>query len=114
MRTTAAAEPRSSTLDEASLAPLRSRFRGELFLPGDRGYEEQRAVWNGAIDRRPALIARCTGARDVQEAVRFARERELLVSVRGGGHNIAGLAVWDDALMIDLSPMRAVHVDPRR
>jgi FAD/FMN-containing dehydrogenase len=96
------------------LAPLRSRFRGELIVPGDRGYEQERAVWNGAIDRRPSLIARCSGARDVQEAVRFARERELLVSVRGGGHNVAGLAVWDDALMIDLSALRAVRVDAAR
>jgi FAD/FMN-containing dehydrogenase len=99
-------------IDDALLAALRQSFRGELIRPGDPAYEEQRAVWNGAIDRRPSLIARCTGARDVIEAVRFARERELLVSIRGGGHNIAGLAVWDDALMIDLSPMRTVHVDP--
>ena len=101
-------------LEASSVEPLRARFRGELILPGDARYDEQRAVWNGAIDRRPSLIARCSGARDVQEAVRFARERELLVSVRGGGHNIAGLAVWDDALMIDLSALRTVHVDPRR
>ena len=98
----------------SALASLQDRFRGELILPGDARYDERRAVWNGAIDRRPSLIARCSGARDVQEAVRFARERELLVSVRGGGHNVAGLAVWDDALMIDLSPLRTVHVDPRR
>jgi FAD/FMN-containing dehydrogenase len=114
MRTTAAAEPRNAGLADVSLARLRSRFRGELILPGDPGYDEQRAVWNGAIDRRPSLIARCSGTRDVVEAVRFARERELLVSVRGGGHNIAGLAVWDDAMMIDLSALRNVHVDPRR
>jgi hypothetical protein len=109
-----AAEPPGFTFDDLSLAPLRSRFRGELILPGDRGYDQQRAVWNGAIDRRPSLIARCSGARDVQEAVRFARERELLVSVRGGGHNVAGLAAWDDALMIDLSTLRTVHADRGR
>ncbi|HEY1514543.1 MAG TPA: FAD-binding oxidoreductase [Gaiellaceae bacterium] len=93
---------------------LRGRFRGELIMPGDTTYDERRAVWNGAIDRRPSLIARCSGVRDVQEVVRFAREGELLVSVRGGGHNIAGLAVWDDAVMIDVSALRTVRVDPRR
>ena len=101
-------------LDVEQLRGLRSRFRGELILPGDARYDEERAVWNGAIDRRPSLIARCSGARDVQEVVRFAREREQVVSVRGGGHNIAGLAVWDDAVMIDLSALRGVRVDPRR
>ena len=92
---------------------LRKRFRGALLRPGEEGYEEGRRVWNGAIDRRPALIARCAGADDVVEAVRFARERELLVSVRGGGHSIAGHAVCDDGLMIDLSLMKSVRVDPQ-
>jgi len=100
------------TIDEAAVDALRARFRGDLIQPSDAAYDEQRRVWNGAIDRRPCLIARCTGPRDVLEAVRFARERELPVSVRGGGHNIAGLAVWDDALMIDCSPMKGIHVDP--
>lgn len=113
-RTSAGAATGTGALDHGLLERLRSRFRGELILPGDARYDEQRAVWNGVIDRRPSLIARCSGARDVQELVRFARERELLVSVRGGGHNIAGLAVWDDAIMIDLSALRTVHVDPRR
>ena len=67
--------------------PLRHRFRGALLRPGEEGYEEARQVWNGAIDRRPALIARCAGADDVQEALRFARERGLGISVRGGGHS---------------------------
>jgi FAD/FMN-containing dehydrogenase len=92
---------------------LRSRFRGALLRPGEEGYDEARRIWNGAIDRRPALIARCAGADDVVEAVRFARERELLVSVRGGGHAVAGYAVCDDGLMIDLSLMKAVRVDPQ-
>ena len=74
---------------------LRGRFRGALLRPGEEGYDEARRVWNGAIDRRPALIARCAGADDVAEAVRFARERDLLVSVRGGGHAVAGHAVCD-------------------
>lgn len=91
---------------------LRARFRGALLRPGEEGYEESRRVWNGAIDRRPALIARCAGADDVQEALRFARERDLPVSVRGGGHGVAGHAVCDDGVMIDLSLMKAVSVDP--
>jgi FAD/FMN-containing dehydrogenase len=91
---------------------LRSRFRGALLRPGEEGYDEARRVWNGAIDRRPALIARCAGADDVAVAVRFARAHDLLVSVRGGGHAVAGHAVADRGLMIDLSPMKAVRVDP--
>ena len=91
---------------------LRSRFRGALLRPGEEGYDEARRIWNGAIDRRPALIARCAGADDVAEAVRFARERDLVISVRGGGHAVAGHAVCDDGVMIDLSLMKAVGVDP--
>jgi FAD/FMN-containing dehydrogenase len=91
---------------------LRTRFRGALLQPGEEGYDEARRVWNGAIDRRPALIARCAGADDVVEAVRFARERDLLISVKGGGHAVAGHAVCDDGVMIDLSLMKAVSVDP--
>ena len=72
---------------------LRRRFRGALLRPGEEGYDEARRVWNGAIDRRPALIARCAGADDVQAALRFARERDLPVSVRGGGHSVVGHAV---------------------
>jgi FAD/FMN-containing dehydrogenase len=91
---------------------LRGRFRGALLRPGEEGYDEARRVWNGAVDRRPALIARCAGADDVAVAVRFAREHELLVSVRGGGHAVAGHAVADGALMIDLSMLKAIRVDP--
>jgi hypothetical protein len=91
---------------------LRTRFRGALLQPGEEGYDEARRIWNGAIDRRPALIARCAGADDVAEAVRFARERDLDVSVRGGGHAVAGHAVCDGGVMIDLSLMKAVAVDP--
>jgi FAD/FMN-containing dehydrogenase len=93
-------------------AELRARFRGALLRPGEEGYAEARRVWNGAIDRHPALIARCAGADDVVEALRFARERDLLVSVRGGGHAVAGHAVCDGGLMIDLSLMKAIRVDP--
>jgi len=91
---------------------LRIRFRGALLRPGEEGYDEARRVWNGAIDRRPALIARCAGADDVVQAVRFARERELDVSIKGGGHAVAGHAVCDDGVMIDLSLMKAIEVDP--
>ncbi len=96
----------------AAVNGLRTRFRGALLRPGEEGYDEARRIWNGAIDRRPALIARCAGADDVAEAVRFAREHEMLVSVRGGGHAVAGHAVCDGGLMIDLSLMKAVRADP--
>jgi FAD/FMN-containing dehydrogenase len=105
---------RMSPVSEAAMAELGGAFRGVLLAPGGDGYDTARAVWNGSIDRRPALIARCTGLRDVVAAVRFASREGLAVSVRGGGHNVAGLAVWDDALMIDLSAMRSVRVDPAR
>jgi FAD/FMN-containing dehydrogenase len=87
-------------------------FRGQVIVPGDADYDTARAVWNGAIDRRPAVIARCTGAADVLRAVTVAREDGLVVAVRGGGHNIAGLGVCDDGMVVDLSPMRGVRVDP--
>ena len=89
-------------------------FRGEILRPEDAGYTAARSVWNAMIDRRPALIARCRGLADVMAAVRHARAQGLPVSIRGGAHNVAGHAVADDALMIDLSLMRAVHVDPAR
>ncbi len=87
-------------------------FRGRLITRHDADYDEARAVWNGAIDRRPRLIARCIGAADVVAAVRFARERGLAIAIRGGGHNVAGTAVCDEGIVIDLSAMRAVRVDP--
>jgi FAD/FMN-containing dehydrogenase len=101
-----------SSITHGQLATLRTRFRGALLRPGEEGYEETRRVWNGAIDRRPALIARCAGADDVLEAVRFAREHDILVSVRGGGHAVAGHAVCDGGIMIDLSIMKGIRVDP--
>jgi FAD/FMN-containing dehydrogenase len=88
------------------------RFRGEVVAAGATDYDDARAVWNGAVDRRPRLIARCTGVADVVAAVRFARDRDLEIAVRGGGHNVAGTAVCDDGIVIDLSAMRAVSVDP--
>ncbi|MGK4579778.1 FAD-binding oxidoreductase [Kitasatospora sp. HPMI-4] len=95
-------------------AALRRGFRGQLITPGDPEYDAARAVWNGAIDRRPALIARCTGTPDVLLAVEVAREYGLPPTVRGGGHSVAGLAVCDGGLLIDLSQMRSVQVDPAR
>jgi FAD/FMN-containing dehydrogenase len=87
-------------------------FRGDVITPDRDGYDDARAIWNGAVDRRPRLIARCAGTADVAAAVRFARDRGLEIAVRGGGHNVAGTAVCDDGIVIDLSPMRAVIVDP--
>jgi FAD/FMN-containing dehydrogenase len=95
------------------LDTLRQSFSGEVLAPDDPGYEEARRVHNGLVDRRPALIARCRGTADVVDAVRFARGAGLELSVRGGGHNVAGRAVADGALMVDLAPMKGVHVDPR-
>jgi FAD/FMN-containing dehydrogenase len=92
-------------------APLSERFTGQLLRPGEAGYDEARRVHNGLIDRQPALIARCATTADVVAAVRFARTRGLPVTVRGGGHGVAGLAVADGALMIDLSPMRRIEID---
>ncbi len=103
---------RDILLDDADIADLARQFRGELIRRGDPTYDGARRVWNGVIDRYPALIARCTGVADVLAAVRFARERELVVAVRGGGHNVAGTAVCDDGVVIDLSPMKAMWVDP--
>jgi FAD/FMN-containing dehydrogenase len=99
-------------LEEATVSDFAAGLRGPLLRPGDGGYDEARKVWNGMIDRCPALIARCAGVADVIAAVRFAREHELLVSVKGGGHNITGNAVCAGGLMIDLSPMKGVRVDP--
>jgi FAD/FMN-containing dehydrogenase len=87
-------------------------FRGDVIEPGQPDYDGARALWNGAVDRRPRLIARCCGTADVAAAVRFARDRDLQIAVRGGGHNVAGTATCDDGIVIDLSAMRAVSVDP--
>ncbi len=92
---------------------LGESFGGELLLPTSPGYDAARRIWNGAIDRHPAYIARCTGVADVVAAVRFARERDLLVAVRSGGHGVGGYAVCDGGLVIDLSPMKGITVDPQ-
>ena len=97
----------------AEVQELRSGFRGEILLPDDTGYDDVRKIWNGMFDRRPAVIARCVGTSDVVNAVNFGRNNNLLVSVKGGGHNSAGMAVCDGGLMIDLSLMRRILVDKR-
>lgn len=102
---------RDVDLAQEKLDALRMRLRGPLLLPTDQGYGDSRTVWNAMIDRRPALVVRCVGVSDVIECVRFARDHDLLLCIKAGGHNIAGLAVADGALMIDLSLMRGVWVD---
>src|SRR5579863_3435050 len=101
-------------MEISTIEKLRTTMRGAVLCPGQDGYDTARTVPNAMIDRRPVAIARCTGAADVIASVRFAREHELLLSVRGGGHSIAGKAVCDGGLMIDLSLMKGMRVDPRR
>jgi hypothetical protein len=101
-----------SPMGALDIAGLQDGFRGELLRPADPGYEDARRVWNGSISRFPALIARCAGVADVITAVRFARDTGLLVAVRGGGHSFPGLSVCDGGLLIDLSPMKGIRVDP--
>ncbi len=103
-----------TVLKESTVKQFKADLRGEMLLTGDESYDETRKVFNGMIDKRPALIARCTGVADVIAAVNFARANNLLVSVRGGGHGVAGNAVCDGGLMIDLSSMKGIRVDPVR
>lgn len=103
---------KEAVLGAAAVEEFRSSLRGELLRPGDAGYDDARTIWNAMIDKYPALIARCTNSDDVIEAVNFARDNNLLLSVRGSGHNVAGNAVCDGGLMIDLSLMKDIHVDP--
>src|SRR5919206_1233310 len=102
------------TLDEAAVQDFTASLRGEVLRPTDEGYDEARKIHNGMIDRRPTLIARCAGVADVIASVRFARDQQLLVSVRCGGHSAPGFSVCDGGLMIDLSRMRGVRVDAAR
>ena len=99
------------SIPQDAVAALRGKLRGVVALPGEDGYDAARTIWNAMVDRRPALVARCLGAADVIHAVKLARDEKLLVAVRGGGHNIAGHAVCDGGLLIDLSLMRSVRVD---
>lgn len=103
-----------TSIDQVSIDELSARFSGVLLGPDASGYDDVRRVHNGMIDRRPALIARCLGSADIRDAVNFARTRGLDLAVRGGGHNVAGRAVCDDGMMLDLSLMKGIHVDPVR
>jgi FAD/FMN-containing dehydrogenase len=104
---------RTATLDPEVVERWRTSLRGTLLLPGEAGYDEARTIWNGMIDKRPGLIVRPAGVPDVIGAVGFARDHGLLLAIKGGGHNVAGNAVCDGGLLLDMSSMRAVHVDPR-
>ncbi|MDQ5861736.1 MAG: FAD-binding oxidoreductase [Actinomycetota bacterium] len=101
-----------TVIDGGAVDELQASFRGELVRPDDAGYDEHRKVWNGSIDRRPGLIARCTGVADIRAAIRLARSQDLLVAVRGGGHSFPGLSVCDGGMLIDLGPMKGIRMDP--
>jgi FAD/FMN-containing dehydrogenase len=105
-------EEMAATFDGAAFRELENVFAGQLVRPPDPGYDEHRKVWNGSIDRRPAVIARCAGTEDVGAATAFARRTGLPVAVRGGGHSFPGLSVCDDGIVIDLGPMKGMSVDP--
>jgi len=107
---TASGEP--VLLPDSAVAALRAALRGAALLPDDPGYDAARSIWNGMIDRRPSLIVQAAGAADVMQTVNVARDHHAMLAVRGGGHNIAGSAVCDGGIMLDLSRMRSVHVDP--
>src|ERR1700745_1127259 len=112
MTTLTTTDGASITLDDETITRFRSTLRGDLIGYDHAAYESARRVWNGNVDRRPALIARCGGVADVQQALAFAVERDLLVSVRGGGHSAPGYGTNDGGLVIDLSPMKGIRVDP--
>src|SRR3954453_23583504 len=98
-------------LNPEAASAFAASLRGEVLRPGDDKYETSRHVWNGMIDKHPAVIARCAGVADVLAAVEFARTHDLLLAVRGGGHNIAGTGVCDGGVVLDLSPMKGIRVD---
>lgn len=108
----AADEPQAP--DSTSVSRFRDALRGELLTPSEPDYDEARQVWNAMIDKRPSLIARCSGEADVLRSVQFARDHDLVVAVRGGGHNVSGYATCDGGLLIDLSNMKGLRVDPAR
>src|ERR1700751_423239 len=104
----------SSTLSKAVIEQFAEGLRGQLIRPGESGYDAARTIWNAMVDKRPAMIARCARVSDVLRSVDFARNHGLLLSVRGGGHNVAGNAVCDGGLMIDLTLMRGIRVDAQQ
>ena len=97
----------------AEVTALQSNLRGRTCVRSDPGYDEARTIWNAMVDRHPGIVIRCAGAADVIEAIHFANDHKLEISIRGGGHNIGGNAVGEGGLMIDLSPMKSVRVDPK-
>src|SRR3954470_20748714 len=99
-------------INEDSVTELKQSLRGTLIQPGDADYDEARKVYNGMIHKKPRLIARCADVADVIRSVNFGRDNNLLVSIRGGGHNAGGLGICDDGLVIDLAPIKYAHVDP--
>lgn len=101
-----------ANLDATKLSAFKAGFQGEVLRPGDGEYDSARAIWNAMIDKRPAVIARCSSTADVVRSVNFARDNTLVLAVRGGGHNIAGSALCDDGVVVDLSKMKAAQVDP--
>ena len=105
--------PQRTMISDSDIQSLDNTLRGPLVQPTDRDYAEVCQVWNGMIDKRPALIARCLGTADIVAALQFAREHDLRIAVRGAGHNVAGNALCDDGLVIDLSLMKGIHVDPK-
>src|ERR1700716_421262 len=102
-----------AAVDDALIKAFQSDFHGQVIQPGDAGYDTARRVWNASIDKHPGLIARCLGTADIAQAVKFARANDLLVAVRSGGHNVAGRALCDDGVVIDLSAMKGIFVDPQ-
>jgi FAD/FMN-containing dehydrogenase len=108
----ASLQGRATVLGSDTLTAFRQKLRGNVCLADEAGYDEARTIWNAMINRHPGAVVRCRGAADIIHAVRFAREHDLLLAVRGGGHNIAGNAVCEGGLLVDLSPMRSVRVDP--
>ena len=101
-------------LGEATLAELRTRMLGPVIAPGEDGYENARRIWNGAIDKHPALVLRCSGVADVISGVQFACSEGLPVAIRGGAHSVAGFSTCDGGVVLELSAMAAVRVDPRK
>src|SRR2546421_1070849 len=101
-----------AALDRATIEAFRRGFCGQALLPGDAGYDSARRIWNASIDKHPGLIVRCSDAADVVRAVKFSRANHLLVAVKSGGHNVAGRALCDDGIVVDLSAMNRVSVDP--
>jgi FAD/FMN-containing dehydrogenase len=103
-----------AAVDKDLIDAFRQDFAGSVIVPGDAGYEHARRIWNASIDKHPGLIARCAGVADIVRAVKFARANDLLVAVRSGGHNVGGRALCDDGIVIDLSAMKGIFVDPRQ